>query len=202
MNVLLVEDDMTLRNTLSLVLQTLQYKVISVSNAEDALVVMKSVKPDILLTDVNLGVGMNGEDLLVEAKKIYPNLFVIVMSAYSNVNRAVKCMKNGAFYYMAKPMELSELESVLHDIELAAKNIVQAPKVQVSESSPIGSSLDDLERKHIATVLDNSGSLQEAATTLGVDLSTLWRKRKQYDLLNRKPGKKGMKNLGSVLIAA
>jgi NtrC-family two-component system response regulator AlgB len=59
---------------------------------------------------------------------------------------------------------------------------VSKPAPQASTPAPSRTSLDEIEREHIARVLADSRTLQQAAMTLGINISTLWRKRRRYKL--------------------
>ena len=59
---------------------------------------------------------------------------------------------------------------------------IPSPAQQVGNESPPSASLDAVEREHIARVLAASATLEEAADTLGINVTTLWRKRRRYGI--------------------
>ncbi|MDA0127454.1 sigma-54 dependent transcriptional regulator [Vibrio sp. MarTm2] len=100
--VLIVEDDEGLREALVDTLALAGYEWLEADSAEDALVKLKSNTVDIVVSDVQMA-GMGGLALLRNIKQHWPNLPVLLMTAYANIEDAVSAMKDGAIDYMAKP---------------------------------------------------------------------------------------------------
>ncbi len=100
--VLIVEDDEGLREALVDTLALAGYEWIEADCAEDALVKLKANSVDIVVTDVQMD-GMGGLGLLRNIKQHWPNLPVLLMTAYANIEDAVFAMREGAIDYMAKP---------------------------------------------------------------------------------------------------
>ncbi|SEG34955.1 sigma-54-dependent transcriptional regulator [Vibrio hangzhouensis] len=100
--VLIVEDDEGLREALVDTLALAGYEWVEADCAEDALVKLKTQPVDIVVSDVQMA-GMGGLALLRNIKQHWPNLPVLLMTAYANIEDAVAAMKEGAIDYMAKP---------------------------------------------------------------------------------------------------
>ncbi|WP_070962811.1 sigma-54-dependent transcriptional regulator [Vibrio sonorensis] len=100
--VLIVEDDEGLREALVDTLALAGYEWLEADSAEDALVKLKTNQVDIVVSDVQMA-GMGGLALLRNIKQHWPNLPVLLMTAYANIEDAVSAMKDGAIDYMAKP---------------------------------------------------------------------------------------------------
>ncbi|MCE0494519.1 sigma-54-dependent transcriptional regulator [Vibrio salinus] len=100
--VLIVEDDEGLREALVDTLALAGYDWVEADCAEDALVKLKTETIDIVVSDVQMA-GMGGLALLRNIKQQWPNLPVLLMTAYANIEDAVAAMKEGAIDYMAKP---------------------------------------------------------------------------------------------------
>ncbi|MBY7829834.1 sigma-54 dependent transcriptional regulator [Vibrio fluvialis] len=100
--VLIVEDDEGLREALVDTLALAGYEWLEADCAEDALVKLKTYPVDIVVSDVQMA-GMGGLALLRNIKQHWPNLPVLLMTAYANIEDAVSAMKEGAIDYMAKP---------------------------------------------------------------------------------------------------
>lgn len=100
--VLIVEDDEGLREALVDTLALAGYEWLEADCAEQALVKLKSNTVDIVVSDVQMA-GMGGLALLKNIKQNWPNLPVLLMTAYANIEDAVSAMKDGAIDYMAKP---------------------------------------------------------------------------------------------------
>lgn len=106
---LVVDDEKNSREGLARFLEGLDYEVATASGGEEALSQMVKERPDILVTDLRMP-GMDGTALLEKVKAKYPEVSVIVLTAYGTVDNAVKAMKMGAFHYLTKPVNLEELE--------------------------------------------------------------------------------------------
>lgn len=100
--VLIVEDDEGLREALVDTLALAGYEWLEADSAEDALIKLKTNSVDIVVSDVQMA-GMGGLALLRNIKQHWPNLPVLLMTAYANIEDAVSAMKDGAIDYMAKP---------------------------------------------------------------------------------------------------
>ncbi|MBE4581719.1 sigma-54-dependent transcriptional regulator [Vibrio navarrensis] len=100
--VLIVEDDEGLREALVDTLALAGYDWLEADCAEDALLKLKAHSVDIVVSDVQMA-GMGGLALLRSIKQNWPNLPVLLMTAYANIEDAVSAMKEGAIDYMAKP---------------------------------------------------------------------------------------------------
>ncbi|NLS13225.1 sigma-54-dependent Fis family transcriptional regulator [Vibrio sp. SM6] len=100
--VLIVEDDAGLREALVDTLALAGYAWLEADCAEEALLKLKAEPVDIVVTDVQMA-GMGGLALLRSIKQHWPNLPVLLMTAYANIEDAVSAMKDGAIDYMAKP---------------------------------------------------------------------------------------------------
>jgi len=110
--VLVVEDDVSLREALSDTLQLAGYLVSRVADGAAALRILEEEHFDVVVSDVQMG-PMNGSDLLRNIKKIYPQLPVILMTAYGTIQKAVEAMHNGAADYIVKPFEIDALVNLI-----------------------------------------------------------------------------------------
>ncbi len=106
---LIVEDEKNTREGLQKFLENRSYDVIAAENAETALAAIEKEKPDIILSDIRMP-GMDGLAFLEKIKLKYPEISVILLTAYGTVENAVKAIKMGAFHYLTKPVNLEELE--------------------------------------------------------------------------------------------
>jgi NtrC-family two-component system response regulator AlgB len=73
-------------------------------------------------------------------------------------------------------------EDTIQREDLPDHLVAPAPETGETESSPKGQSLDQLERLHVQRALAESSTLEEAAERLGIDVTTLWRKRRRWGL--------------------
>ncbi|MFL0803027.1 MAG: sigma-54 dependent transcriptional regulator [Agarilytica sp.] len=103
--VLVVEDDPALREALVDTLSLANLDVLNDSCAEEALLRLnKSSDIDLIVSDVNMG-AMSGHDLLRKVKQDFPQIPVLLITAYASISESVQAMKEGAIDYLVKPFE-------------------------------------------------------------------------------------------------
>lgn len=110
LKVLVVEDDKALQTAISDSLELEQIQVLCADSAEIALKILKTESVHMVISDINMP-KMSGEDLLLQIRQDYPYLPVMLMTAYSSVDRAVKAIQRGAVDYLAKPFSLAQLNA-------------------------------------------------------------------------------------------
>jgi two-component system response regulator AtoC len=115
-NVLVVDDDASMRHLLSVILRDHGYEARAVGSAEDALKELEARPYDLVLTDVRMP-GMGGMGLLREVQRRDPDLVVVVMSAYGNHDTALEAVKAGAWDYVSKPFRPDDVVLVLRKAE-------------------------------------------------------------------------------------
>jgi len=113
---LVVDDEKNQRELLQGFLQKKGYSVQMAENGEQALKWMEGHACEVVLTDHKMP-GMDGTELLKAIKKEYPDTWVVMMTAYGTVERAVEAMKLGAYDYLSKPIDLDELLLLLDRLE-------------------------------------------------------------------------------------
>src|SRR5579863_8166941 len=111
-SILIVDDEVLTVRTIGRALQSEGYEVLVATTGEDALKVVADEKPDLALLDVVLP-GINGIEVLRQAKKISPATIVVMMSAYHLVDRAVEAMKLGAYDFLIKPFHIADMVSTI-----------------------------------------------------------------------------------------
>ncbi|MBT3134547.1 sigma-54 dependent transcriptional regulator [Alteromonas sp. ALT199] len=100
--ILIVEDDAGLREALLDTLLLGNYNVIAADCAEEALMMLSSQNVDLVVSDIQMG-EMSGLVLLKSIKAKYPNMPVLLMTAYATIDDAVQAMRDGATDYLSKP---------------------------------------------------------------------------------------------------
>jgi DNA-binding NtrC family response regulator len=106
-NILIVDDEISMRKNISDLLSPLGYQILEAGNAETAMAMFVQKKPHVIILDINLP-GKNGLEVLKEIKSISTDIPVIVFTAFGTSERAMEAMKLGAFDYLEKPFELDE----------------------------------------------------------------------------------------------
>ena len=107
-SILLVEDDVSLRRIMQLRLEAGPYRVTCVASAEEAIAAVERQPFHLVVSDLMMP-GLSGLDLLKRIKADAPNTPVILLTAYGSVESAVDAMKSGAFDYLTKPVESTDL---------------------------------------------------------------------------------------------
>ncbi len=107
--VLLVDDDPHTLSGLTTFLEGHGLDVVSATNGREGYESFTSEHPDLILADIRMP-EMDGIQLLQKILGADPTAKVILLTAYGSVEDAVRAMKNGAFYYLTKPVNLEELE--------------------------------------------------------------------------------------------
>jgi len=111
-NVLIVEDDADLREALSDTLKLAGYHVWEASNGNTALDILTNEDVGMIVSDVQMD-GMDGQTLLKRVKVQYPDIPVVLMTAYGTIKKAVEAMRAGAVDYLVKPFEAEVLVNMV-----------------------------------------------------------------------------------------
>ena len=116
--ILVVDDDRNLLELLKMRLESAEYEVVATFKEEDAIEAAGSQTFDLSILDLQL-LRQDGISLMEELHLILPEMPVIILTAYGTIESAVEAMKRGAFSYLTKPFDPSEL---LLQIEKALEN--------------------------------------------------------------------------------
>ena len=108
-NILIVEDEEDILDMLSDVVNKWGHLPIVARDGLDALEKINEVPVDLVLSDIRMP-NMDGVSFLERVKKVNPNLAVILITGYPSVDSAVHSMKEGAFDYLTKPIDLDVLK--------------------------------------------------------------------------------------------
>ncbi|MFU8818136.1 MAG: sigma-54-dependent transcriptional regulator [Desulfurivibrio sp.] len=106
--VLVIDDEPNYLIILGELLRDEEYEVFTAASGEEALNIIKQTDLDLIITDMRMP-GMDGLALLKTVKAQHPDLPVIMITAFGEVDKAVEAMRNGAFNYLAKPFNNDEL---------------------------------------------------------------------------------------------
>jgi len=110
--ILIVDDDLIIREMLETFLQKEGYDVVTAFDGHDALAILKNERFDIILTDLVMP-NMGGIELLKEANSLKINTPFIMITAFGTIQTAVEAMRYGAFDYITKPFNLNELAIII-----------------------------------------------------------------------------------------
>ena len=132
-NILVVEDDTDLREVIMDTLDVAGFSVDGVGDAESALVWLKSHACELVISDVNMP-GINGYQLMRNIASQWPQLPVLIMTAYGSISNAVEAMRNGAVDYLEKPFSTEKLVSI------AEKYV----NVEITDEEPVAEDAETL----------------------------------------------------------
>jgi DNA-binding NtrC family response regulator len=123
--ILVVDDELIVRESLSKWFAEEGYRVDAADNAASALKKLQSGTWNIMLVDIKMP-GMDGIELLHRVKETSPRIAVVIITAFGSVDTAVKALKDGAYDYVTKPIDPDYLdhlvEKILQEQELLKEN--------------------------------------------------------------------------------
>ncbi|MCP2518942.1 sigma-54 dependent transcriptional regulator [Candidatus Aminicenantes bacterium AC-708-M15] len=124
--ILIVDDEKSILDLLSMVFKKEGYNVYTALSSQRALELLDERDIDLVITDIKMP-GMSGLSLLTHIKENYPDVPVIMITAYGSTREAVQALKAGALDYITKPFDIDELKIVvrnaLHKRQLEQENI-------------------------------------------------------------------------------
>lgn len=106
--VLIVDDEEGIRESLSQIIEDDGYETVTVSSGEDAIKAVQETLPDLVLLDIWMS-GIDGIQTLQEIKAMHPDLPVIMISGHANIESAIKATKMGAYDLLEKPLSLDKV---------------------------------------------------------------------------------------------
>jgi len=107
-NILIVDDEPEIRNTLSEVLKDENYDTVTAANGEEAIEKINESDYDLVITDIKMPIR-DGMEILKHCRNVSPLTSVIVITAYATVETAVEALRKGAVDYILKPIDFDEL---------------------------------------------------------------------------------------------
>ncbi|MCX6357489.1 MAG: sigma-54 dependent transcriptional regulator [Candidatus Aureabacteria bacterium] len=110
--ILIVDDEKNAREGLARALKGPGRRIFLAASAREALDLLGGERADLVLTDLRMP-GMDGLELTRQIRKTRPEVIIILLTAYGSVQTAVQAMKEGAYDYLTKPLNLDELEMVV-----------------------------------------------------------------------------------------
>ncbi|MBT3276016.1 MAG: sigma-54-dependent Fis family transcriptional regulator, partial [Spirochaetales bacterium] len=121
-NVLIVDDEKNIREGLGKALELDGYNVLLAENGNAALEVMSTSEVDLVISDLKMP-ELSGEELLKQISSSYPTIQVIILTGHGTIETAVNAMRNGAYDFLTKPVNLDRL-SLLVKRALSTRDLV------------------------------------------------------------------------------
>lgn len=163
--VLVVDDEESLRRVTQLKLQQAGYEATTASSGVQALELLSRNPQDLILTDLKMP-GMSGMDLLRKVREDYPEVIVVVLTAFGTVESAVEAIKLGAHDYIIKPVSADSLKLVVaralehHRLQEEVRNLRSAIDRKYGFGNIAGQS------KNLLTTLDNAARAAQSDSTV------------------------------------
>jgi DNA-binding NtrC family response regulator len=111
--ILIVDDEKIALKNLEHAMKKEGYEVMGTQSGQNALKLLDDQIFDVVLTELKME-KVNGIQLLRKCRELYPDTEVILVTGFATIESAVETMKNGAFYYIAKPFKLDEVRKVVN----------------------------------------------------------------------------------------
>lgn len=167
-HLLIVEDDLKLRQTLADSFTRRGYCVVTASTVQEALRRSGRLRPDYAVVDLKLPDG-SGLDVVAHLGAMTPRLKIVLLTGFASIGTTVEAIKLGAVHYLAKPATVREIEEAFeHTAGRSPAPIAPVPRV---------SALKAQEWETIQqTLADSDFNISEAARRLGLHRRTLARK--------------------------
>mgnify|MGYP000975812520 CR=1 FL=1 len=127
--ILIIDDEVQIRSLLARMLELEGYEVCQAGDCKAAIKQLEIQSPDVALCDVFLPDG-NGVDLVLNIKKIAPNVEVILLTAHGNIPDGVQAIKNGAFDYITKGDDNNKIIPLISRAVEKAKMNVRLEKLE------------------------------------------------------------------------
>src|SRR4051794_35564326 len=129
---LVIDDEAGIRFTIREVLQSPELRVLTAEDSQEGLRLTREESPDVVLLDIRLA-GESGLEIFHELRAIDPKLLVVFITGHGTAETAIEAMKLGAFDYLVKPLDLSELHQVVEQA-LKISHLIHVPAAVDSET--------------------------------------------------------------------
>ncbi|MAJ28496.1 hypothetical protein CBD41_03700 [bacterium TMED181] len=111
-DILIVDDELSMREFLEIILTNEGYSVCCAESGEEALEILRSQGARVFIQDLRMG-GLDGMELLQQAREVAPETPVLVMTAYSTSDVALEAMRQGSFDFLRKPFQNEEVKGAV-----------------------------------------------------------------------------------------
>lgn len=170
--ILLVDDEDFFRERMARAFVDRGFEVLEAAGCDEGLRIIEQRRPAMAVVDLKMP-GKSGLELIRDAKKINPQMQIVVLTGYGSIATATEAVKLGALYYLPKPADVDDILNAFgRDPDL---------EIEVGDEDFTPPSLARAEWEHIQRVLaDCDDNVSEAARRLGIHRRTLQRKLFKY----------------------
>lgn len=166
--VLIVEDDPDGARSVAEVVADAGFEAMVATRAEDGLYLFSHLKPAVLLTDLVLP-DFDGVELMLRARRLDPQVPVLVMTAYGTVADSVRAMQAGAYDFLTKPLDLDELQAKLRRAAEASRLRHQVEQLARAAGSVSGAASILAVSPGMRRVLEQVAALADTQATVLVE---------------------------------
>ncbi len=156
-NILVIDDDSSIRETLDLYLAEEGYKVFTAKDGTEGLDMFVQKSPDVVILDIRLP-DIDGFTVLEDLREENENVKVIMITAHHDMESTIKAMKGGAFDYIHKPVNVDELD-------LAIKKALKALEM---EKKIDGLLMEPSRQFKVGDIIGSGREMREVFKTIGV----------------------------------
>lgn len=175
--ILIVDDEERLLRVLRLGLKPYGFDVHTAAHGQEALQQLLSKDFDLILTDIRMP-EMGGDEFVIELNRLEYRIPVVVMTAYADVDSAVKTLKHGAKEYIKKPFSVNELLDVLKRV------LDEAQPSAGPSTATLKDGMEEHEKGLVEKALLKTGNNKsKAAKLLNISERSLFYKIKKYNIL-------------------
>jgi DNA-binding NtrC family response regulator len=136
-DILIVDDDPSVATAFERFLKHEGHACTLASNAEDAVRLVGERDPDLVIMDVRMP-GVDGLQALQEMRSRYPDVYVVIMTAYGTSQTSIDAIRGGAFEYLTKPPDLNQLRNVIEQALAARRSRERAgPPAPAEPLAPV-----------------------------------------------------------------
>lgn len=123
--ILVVDDEEVIRDFFKRTLT--EYRVMTAASGEEALLMVKNDRPDLVLLDIKMP-GIDGIETLRQIKRIDRDIAVVILSAHGTLKTSIEAARLGAYDSISKPFDLGNMQSVIKDAVFGGKKETAAPR--------------------------------------------------------------------------
>jgi len=154
-SIYIVDDEETIREGVSMALEG-DYKVQAFATAEGAMDAMKEHPPDLVLLDIGLP-GMDGIEAIGKIKDLYPDVLIIMITAYEDIDTVISAMRLGAYDYVVKPLQMDGLEVAIRN---ALESVRLRKEVQILQEQYL--------KENLPCIVGASSAIQDVMDFIGM----------------------------------
>ncbi len=155
-SILIIDDEETQLKSLSSFLSRRKYTVYTASSGPEGYEIAQKNQLDLVFTDYRMP-EWSGYDVVTKIKDLNPELDIIVMTAFGNINDAVEIMKAGAYDYLTKPIDLDEFENLINRVK-ERRTLIRENRILRQQIS---------EKFKFDAIISQSGEMEEVLNTAG-----------------------------------